>query len=104
MCDPNIFVVGVGLVLVSSADIVNAYASSKWPTITGWIVQSEIRAVKDKRTAYCSDFSWTYRVQGITFTSSNNPFCASRAHAQAGQHGSPGLSTPSEASEAKFNR
>ncbi len=46
-------------------------------------MQSNIRVVKDKGTAYCPNISWTYRVAGNNYSSSNDPFCASRAQAQA---------------------
>ncbi len=76
-------VLGLGLVLFYLYDLVSAYATLKWPTVIGQIVQSSIRVVKDKGTAYCPDISWTYHVEGRIYSGSNDPFCESNAHAQA---------------------
>ena len=76
-------IVGIVMILTSLNDYVNAYATSKWPTIGGTIVNSGIRISKDKGTAYCPMISWTYHIQGAIYTSSNDPFCSSLAQAQA---------------------
>ncbi len=77
------FMLGLVCVLFYLYDAVSAYATVKWPTVIGRVDQSYIRIEKDKGTAYCPILTWTYHVQGASYSGSNYVFCESYAHAQA---------------------